>query len=58
MFKATLKKPSREVSLMLTYESFLHGSLTWLWHFKKNCFPCGMRQSVQTLALSFLLQIK
>lgn len=33
MFKATLKNPSRGLSLMLTYESFLHRRLTWLCFF-------------------------
>lgn len=33
MFRATLKNPSRGLSLMLTYESFLHRRLTWLWVF-------------------------
>lgn len=38
MFKATFKNPSGELSLMLTYESFLHRSLTWLRHLKKKKF--------------------
>lgn len=59
MFKATLKNPSKKLSLMPTYETFLHRSLTSLWHLKKKeSFPCGMGESVQTLAFSFVLQIK